>query len=280
MSEAITAPAPAAPAASAIISPAPAAAPAPAASAAPEWLAGLPEDLRAAPSLLKFRDPAALAKSYTELEGLIGRRGAVPPKDGDPPEVAQAWRQALGVPEQPDGYEIKAPEGTPDDVWGADTSKVLASWAHELGLTPAQAQGIAERYAGMLTKHAADTSEATETELRREWGAAYERKVNAGIAAVRQFASDDARAALKAAGLDQNPHILRMLVRVGEAIGDHDGSAGMGSGGGAMTPSDARAEAARVRAHPGYFDRRHPEHRVLVQRAIDLEQMAMVGQPT
>lgn len=200
------------------------------------------------------------------------------PKEGDPPEVQAAWRQALGVPDKPEAYEIKAPEGVPEDVFGKDTAAVLATWAHDLGLTPAQAQGIAERYANMLTQHAADIADQTETELRKEWGAAYERKVNAGIAASRTFLNDEARAALKAAGLEHNPHILRMLVQIGEKIVDHDGTAGMGQGGGAMTPNDARAEAQRIRAHPGYFDTRHPEHRALVSRALDLEKMATVGQ--
>ena len=244
----------------------------------PEWLSALPEAMRADPVLSRYQDVAALAKGHIEAQGLIGRKGLVAPKEGDPPEVAQAWRQALGVPEKPEGYEIKLPDGTAPEHWNDDTTTVLRAWAHELGMTPAQAQGLAERYAGMLAKHETETVEATETELRKEWGAAYDRKVTAGQAAAREFLSDEARAALKAAGLGSNPHIIRALVKMGETIANHDGAAGMGSGAGALTPAEARRQAAELRAHPGYFDSRHPEHRHLVARAVDLEKMATVGQ--
>lgn len=274
MSETATAPAPAA--AGILSDPAPAA-PAPE-RAAPEWLASLPEDLRSKPSLSKFQDPVALAKSYTELEGLIGRKGLVAPKEGDPPEVTAAWREALGVPEEPAGYEIKPPEGTAPEHWNDDTTTVLRGWAHELGLTPQQAQGLAERYAGMLSQAAGEQFEAMETALRKDWGAAYDVKTTAAAQAAREFLSPETREALKAAGLAASASLIRDLAAIGEKIGGHDGTAGMNSGGGALTPAAARAQAQALRAHPGYFDSRHPEHRALVQRAVDLEKMAMVGQ--
>ncbi len=282
MSETETAPtAPAAPPATAILGDAPPPAAPPAAGsppAVPEWLAGLPDDLKASPVLTRYGDVAALAKGHLEAQSLIGRKGAVPPKEGDPPEVAASWRAAIGVPEKPDGYEIAVPEGTAPETWNDGTTATLRTWAHELGLTPAQAQGLAERYAGLVNGAQAEQYEAMETELRQEWGAAYDRKVNAGVLAAKEFLSPEARAALKAAGLASNPHVIRALVRIGETMAPHDGAAGMGSGsGGPLTPAEARAEAARIRQQPGYLNRRAPDHRQLVERATELERMALVG---
>lgn len=273
MSEAQTE-APAAPAPPPTIFDAPAAPPPAApteAPPAPEWLATLPEDLRAKPSLAKFQEPAALAKSYVELEGLVGRKGAIPPKDGDPPEVAAAFRAALGVPEAPEGYDLKLGEGIPAEVWNDGTAAVLRGWAHEAGLTPKQAQVIAERYAGMLATHAQAAHEETQAALRQEWGPAYDRKVAAGNAALRQFFDEAGITALKASGALNDPAVVRGLVQAGEAIGDHDGTVGMGAGGGAMTPNDATAALATIRANPAYWNRDHPEHKLLVERATALE---------
>lgn len=256
----------------------------PPASGVPEWRAALPPELRDAPSITKFNDPVALARSYTELESLIGRKGLVVPKEGDPPAVHAAYRQALGIPEKPDGYEIKV-EGAPEAVWNAETGKVLASWAHELGLTPAQAQGLAERYAkmggdgvGAQEAERARRIEEGAAALRSEWGAAFDAKRDYAMRAVREFGGDALLAELQALGAVSSPAIVKAFAAIGERMGE-DRPAGMGTGrSGVMTPAEAKAEQARLMA-PGtpYWDRRHPEHEISVRRWQELERMRLAA---
>ncbi len=125
------------------------------------WLEELPADavladpdagslpLREHPKLRQFRSVADLARSYLNQERLVGRkaRGLVPPADDAPGEERAAfereWRAALGVPDAPEGYTLRLPRGVaPDNRAMPWFSKA----AHGVGLTPAQAQGLLDRY--------------------------------------------------------------------------------------------------------------------------------------
>jgi hypothetical protein len=263
MSEAITAPAPtnAAPPATAE-----------AASAPPDWRAALPEDIRAAPSLQKFADPGALAKSYTELEQLVGRKGLIVPTDKDGPEVHARYRAALGVPDAPEGYTLTAPEGLPEGVWSEDTAKGYAALAHKHGLTTAQAQGLAAEFVQMQTAAAVPPEEQqrqAEAELRKEWAsdAVYARNLDAAKRAVGQFAPPEFKAFLEQSGLGNNPHMVRMLAAVGGAIAE-DSPAGLN---GANANRDPKTEAAELMA-PGspYWDALHPRHAATMARVKEI----------
>lgn len=287
MTEAAIIEAPAAPSPA----PAPAAAPIigggtppPAAGDLPEWRAGLPPELRDAPGLAKFKDVAALAKGHIEAESLIGRKGLVVPKADDPPAVHAAYRQALGIPEKPDGYEIKV-EGAPETVWNPDTGKVLANWAHELGLTPAQAQGLAERYAKLggdgigaeRVEHERRNEEGAAA-LRNEWGAAYAAKVDYANRAVTEFGGEALLTALRASGLASDPAVVKAFAAIGERIGE-DRPAGIGTGrsAGVMTPADAAAELKRIMAQDQpIWNRKHPEYDAAIRRRDALIEMGAV----
>jgi len=127
------------------------------------WLEELPADafqderdpeggslpLREHPKLRQFRSVADLARSYLNQERLVGRktRGLVPPGDDAPEEERTAfereWRAALKVPAAPEGYALKMPrDAQPDQRAMPWFSKA----AHHVGLTPAQAQGLLDRY--------------------------------------------------------------------------------------------------------------------------------------
>jgi hypothetical protein len=277
MSEATTAAPPSAP----DVPPAPlSAAPAP----PPDWRASLPPELREAPSLAKFADPAALAKSYSELETLIGRKGVVVPGDKDGPEAHARFRQALGVPDKPEGYQFQRPEGVPEAAWNAEGAKQFATWAHELGLTPQQAQGLAERFGRMQGEAAQRAAEGIEPDgrkmedvLRSEWGAKYDAQVEVAKRAAKQFGDAAALDALEAKV--GGAAMVRMFARIGEALGE-DTPAGMGTGrGGVMTPGEAKAELQRLRGDMKgpYWDRFNPEHKATVERALDLERMVLAA---
>lgn len=178
----------------------------------------------------------------------------------------------MGVPEKAEGYDIKV-EAAPE-IWGEANTHVMRSWAHELGLTPGQAQGLAERYAGLVSQHDQKTFAETQAALSKEWGDSYGAKLDAGNRALQSFGSDEAKAALQQAGLLNNPHIVKLLVAVGEQVAPHDGAAGMTSPGGNMTAQQARAEAAKIRSDAAYWDNRDPRNKALVSRVVELEKLA------
>jgi hypothetical protein len=108
---------------------------------------GLP--LRDNPKLRQFRSVADLARSYLNQERVVGRkaRGLMPPADDAPDEERAAfereWRTALKVPDAPEGYALRLPRGVAPD---GRALPWFSRAAHGVGLTPAQAQGLLDRY--------------------------------------------------------------------------------------------------------------------------------------
>lgn len=253
----------------------------PPADAAPppaDWRASLPAEIRDAPGLAKFNDPAALAKSYIEAEKLIGRKGVPIPGENATPEEQAAFRAALGVPETPDAYELKAPEGVPAEVWDADNAKAFAAEAHKLGLTPAQAQGLAAwqaaRVAELVGKAGLEPDGRTfEEVLQAEWGQQFDAKMDLAKRAVKEFGADEATLAAfeaKAGGAA----MVRMFAAIGEKMAE-DRPAGMG-GDSAPVITDPKAKAMEIINTPGgpYSNPMHPMHRQTVQEVTRLFEQA------
>lgn len=258
-------------------------APPPAAGAAPQdWRASLPPDIRDAPTMGRFDAPEKLAKSYLELESLVGRKGLIPPTDKDGPEVHARFRAALGVPEKPEGYDLKAPEGLPDGLWSDDAAQGYAALAHKHGLTPAQAQGLAAEFMAMQAQampNPGEAMKAAETTLRQEWGAAYGAKVEHANRALRQFGGEDLVDLMAATGLGNDPRVVKMMAAIGEAMAE-DTPAGMGQGrSGVLTPNEAREEITRIMGdrEGAYWNKRDPAHAATVARVTSLHEMAAAG---
>lgn len=213
------------------------------------WLESLPADvtieldpgqgpvpLREHPKLRQFRNPADLARSYLEAQRLIGRKtvGLVRPSDDAPDQDKAAFqdelRAMLGVPDNPDGYELVLPGE-------AEPHERLMPWfrqaAHELGLSPDQARGLVQGYHRLVDEMADEARrfEEAETEVNRRrtvesltalWGERLpERAENArrGFMAVADQAGiTDAEAKAFMDRHGDDPVILRMFNLVGNAF--------------------------------------------------------------
>lgn len=109
-----------------------------------------------------------LAKSYRELERHLGASIRVPDDSASPEDIAR-FRQALGVPESEDGYELQLG----DDGFDADPD--INRRLHAAGFTQSQAQlvyDLAREYVGpMVTQTAADYEAERQTErLEKHFG--------------------------------------------------------------------------------------------------------------
>jgi hypothetical protein len=114
----------------------------------------------------KFRDESgglrveALLKSYLELERALARRVAAPAEDA-PEEDRARWRRMLGVPEAPEGYEIRAHE-----LCGPDPE--VNRRLHEAGFTCRQAQLVYDLAAERLLPLIAEAASEFEAGRQRE----------------------------------------------------------------------------------------------------------------
>jgi len=158
------------------------------------WIDDLPADLKANPSIQKFKNKGDLAKSYVELQKLVGKDKVVVPNDKAPQAEWDAFWAKVGRPQDIKGYEAPNLE-MPEDIKMPDN--VLESFkakAHELGLTKKQFAELYGLYSELNLnaynqelEKAGGLAKTTETSLRQEWGAAYEPKVDAAQKVVNTF---------------------------------------------------------------------------------------------
>lgn len=148
-----------------------------AADAAPaEWMKGLTQD----PDALKwlgnkaFPDPGKLVDAFRETERAF--RTAIP-SDSDPKERWDAFYKRLGRPDDPTGYEIKAPAGfEADPVLTEGFQKTL----YENGIPPKAAAALVDWYNGQALAGLdiqAQAVKAQQAALKSEWGAEYGKNV-------------------------------------------------------------------------------------------------------
>ncbi|HZF78009.1 MAG TPA: hypothetical protein VE033_19490 [Acetobacteraceae bacterium] len=103
----------------------------------------------------------ALLKSYAELERKLSSRHE-PPGDDAPEEERARFRRALGVPERPEGYEIKPAH----ELCGPDEE--VNRRLHEAGFTCRQAQLVYDLAAERLLPLVAEAAAEFEAERQRE----------------------------------------------------------------------------------------------------------------
>ena len=244
------------------------------AAAVTDWTAGLDPDVKEFVGVKGWKEPKAVVESYRNLEKIVGADKIVVPKADAPDAEWNAVWDKLGRPKTPDEYGFKAPDGFPEGLYSADAAKEYAQAAHKAGLTAKQAAAIHDWFAGKTvadfqtgTKAAEEAKAALDAELRKEWGQAYDGKLELARRAAAAFGSKEALDAL-----DERmggAAMVKMWATIGEKMGEDTLLQGSGGGFG-MTPAQGKAEISRLHADgefmKAYMDRWHPAHNDAVKR--------------
>jgi hypothetical protein len=257
----------------------------PAAQPTSSWKDSISEEYRVDPSIEKFTEIDALAKSYINATKMIGQDKIVIPTKNS---TQEAWDEAyakLGRPESADKYALDIKS----DVVPFDETaiKSFAEQSHKLGLNNKQAQGILEFYKnnmeGSLQQAKIDTETAqsqAEQQLRQEWGRDFEGKVK------------QAGALAKA---NINPEVLDMTLSNGTRLGDHpEIIKGFAKIAGMMsedkivstesenvnTVADIETEISAITNDTDgpYWNKQHPDHDKVVQQVYTLREMLNADQ--
>lgn len=232
-----------------------------------QWIEarGLAEDdpAKIVPKLVKGHR-AAEQKLGKGIDSVIDK-----PKDGQPlTDWMRENRALFGLPEAEDGYKIERPKDLPEGIaWDADLEAEARKVAFEIGLTPDQLQAMtglyAKRIGGIQAAADAAIAEANTrmmSDLTKDWGDQLQPK----LALARQAAGVLAeKAGLDAAGIQAVSAVLtakaggdaatiRMFAALGEMMSEDRMIAGQSTGIG-MTPAEARARAAQMRAPDGAY---------------------------
>lgn len=254
------------------------------------WRDGLSDDLRAHPSIKSAKDVEDLATQYVNAQGLIGRKGVVLPKEGDPADTDRFFGE-LGRPGDVDGYGLGdyRPEG--ESPWNENMSSEMLQAFHKHGLSTAQAKGVLEEYGSMtargheqqLQEHEQLTKDGMDT-LRQRWGTAYDSRVDHSQRAFREFAGDSfqelaATPLSNGVALGNWPPLIEMMASMGEKMGEH-GLVGEATQRFTRTPEESNHEITRLMADKDFqtilTDSTHPEHGAAMEKWTALFDSAYV----
>ncbi len=170
----------------------------PEATAAPavekSWVDDLPEDLRKADTLKKFKDPTGAIKGYIELEKQLGKSIKVP-TDKSTPEEIEAFYTKIGRPESRGGYELNEMITKNEALMSVmpgyqEQVKEFGGLAFELGLPKATAQKILEWNTAKLDAAVADMQAKTQAAtalLKQEWAHDFDANVSDAEAALKSL---------------------------------------------------------------------------------------------
>lgn len=242
----------------------------------PEWLASMPDDLKASKTLSKFKDVENLARGYENAQKLIGRDRITIPKTDE--EFQEAYAK-LGCPDDPKKYAFKYDDSKLSDAHKGALAKdveMFRGWAKAAGLNNAQANMVINKYAEQAGIYAAEDlakctaeTQACESALRSEWGEAYDLKITIANRVLSRYGDQNMIQAIVDSGLGRNPGFVRMISKLGEMTQEDVGIDKTG-GSQVMTPEAIREQIAEVQSHPAYLDASHPEHKMVVDRAQKL----------
>jgi hypothetical protein len=156
---------------------------APAAAAWPEnWrnlYAG--DDSKKLARLERFTDPVKAFDALIEAQNKIRSGELAKPLPANANEQERAeWRQANGIPDKPEGYFEKLPDGL---VIGKDDQPLFTEFAkvmHDQNVSPAAVQSVVKWYYDLQDKQVSATTEADKQhsreatdKLREQWGNDY-----------------------------------------------------------------------------------------------------------
>lgn len=177
--------------------------------------------------LERFTDPAMFHKTYRNMEKSFSDAGRVKlPGEGASAEELAAWSKAIGLPEKPDGFEVKAkpPEGYEPSEADKSVLGRLTTKLHEAmskGYRPADIVNLAhEFYYGEATQAAIDADNRAaemaleaEADLKSMWGSKFDENARWAIAGVQQF--------FPGKGQEELDDFLGLTLSSGHKLGDH-----------------------------------------------------------
>ena len=242
-----------------------------------DWKAGLSDDLRADKSLENIKDISSLAKSYIHAQRLVGADKIPVPNKFATEKDWDAVYEKLGRPKTADEYKYNLSE---DQKVDTEALKNFSSQAHKLGLLPTQAQGMVNYYNEMVGKQLADAEsistsqrEKAMTELKTEWGQAYDQKLQKANTVVSSVFPKGIMSINLEDGTKLGDHseVIKAFAALGEKMGEDDIIKSDGPV--YMTPKEIEKQIGELQqTGSAYWDKNHPNHDTAVQEVQTLIQ--------
>lgn len=164
----------------------------------------LPEPLKGfRPVLERFNTFDEMVQSHQHAQSLIGKKGLLPlsetATDAEKKEFDSCLREALRVPEKPDGYGIKRPAEIPEGKWNEGLAKSMSELFHKHAVAPQAVQSIVQEFNRLSLEAETAAEQQRQTELAK--------------------AMEEGKAKLKAAWGYQQPQMEQLAIRGAKTLG-------------------------------------------------------------
>ncbi len=224
------------------------------------WRGTLEEELREDKSLMSFKSVGDLAKSFVNTKRMVGKNVIAVPSDISTEGEWQEYHKAGGRPETVEDYDLKAPEGFPEElVTQIFPEDRMTKWKERFfkgGVSQKAAKDFINEFAqDMLADYKlSEQTKTTQAEemvagLSTDWGAAFEQNKHLGNMAIAEGTAGDDE--LKTRIVDKygnDPDFIRFSANLGKkfAEGKPPGFASI------PTPNDYQDQIEALMADPLY----------------------------
>jgi hypothetical protein len=224
-------------------------------SDAKAYLQYFPEAIRGEKTLEKFSGKDAnevlgkVAQSYINLEKHTGSMIRIPGEKADPAELA-AFREKLGVPKDPAGYEVEEVKVGDKVLFDKGDTATFLKWAHENGFSKSQAKAMIDRLvqheqtrSDIVSQKATENAEAAYGKIKEDWGSLTDRNVALVQRSVKEFGSPEFAEYLDETGLGNDPRFLKFVFGMAQPMMEDGLIKGENLG---IRRADAQAEINRL----------------------------------
>ena len=236
----------------------------------------IPQSYREEKSLQNFNNMEDLLKSYLHAQKLVGAdKIPVPNKHATDDDWKEVFKR-LGAPEKPEDYKYNIDQL--DQTQIAEFNKT----AHQLGLLPKQAEGLIKFYnelsnnqASSLEQRAEDAQLKTETDLKKEFGPQYSKRLDqAKRLAVGTLGEEFLENTILQDGsrLGDNINIIKAFSNLADKLSEDEIIKGDTSG--YMTAKEIEKEINELTQEgSAYWSKTHPNHAKAVQEVLKLREL-------
>ena len=245
------------------------------------WRGTLEEELREDKSLMSFKTVGDLAKSFVTTKKMVGANVIPVPGDTSTEGEWQEYHKAGGRPETVADYNLKAPEGFPEDTREQVFPKArLEVWQERFfkgGVSQKAANQFVAEFANDMLADIKAMNQAKETELSEltsglstDWGAAYPQKIHLGNMAIEEgTAGNDEFKARIVAKVEHDPDLTRLLANLGGkfAEGKPPGFAAI------PTPNDYQDQIDALMADPLYTNGTQVQRLKIADKLVALRKL-------
>ncbi len=238
----------------------------------------IPEQFREEKSLENINSMEDLLKGYVHAQKLVGtNKIPVPNKHSTDEDWNEVFKR-LGAPDSPEDYKYNLKDVEMDQNQVSEFNKT----AHQLGLLPKQAEGLIKFYNEMNGNLAANQEEqaaqaqlTTETELKKEYGPQFSKRLDqAKKLAIGTLGQDFLENTYLKDGsrLGDNLSVIKAFSNLADKLSEDEIIKGDGAD--YMTAKEIEKEIADLTQDGSpYWNKTHPNHQKNIQEVLKLREM-------